>query len=120
MNLILQLILVIIGAGFTIVILRYAFSNTGKAKEAFITIDGTKLSSKKEVDEYELIYNSLEWIYQDESIIKDRKRRGINKFNLSFIEKLKNEGFKDLKTLMSHREDLKNLAEIFQSSNDIK
>ena len=60
MNLIFELILVIIGLGFTILILRYAFANGSKSKENFIAIDGTKFSSKKESDDYELGYKRTE------------------------------------------------------------
>ena len=113
-NLFLQLFLVLTGFTFTILFLRYIFSSQFKSKEVFIAIDGTKFKTSKLCDDYNYIYKQLDPLYQEEILIKARRKNELLGLKLSFINKIKSEGFSDLNTLISFKEDFKKLAEFFE------
>ncbi len=115
-NLFLQLLLVLLGLTFTIIILRYTLSGDSKSKQAFIAIDGSRFSSQKACDDYEEIYKLLECLYQEEALVKAKKNKEIIGLSLLFVDQIKSGGFSDLKTLISFQNDFKKLALLFDSN----
>ena len=111
-NLFVELLLVLVGLSFTILLLRYAFSSELKSKEVFTAIDGTRFSTEKSCSDYDYIYKNLEVLYQDDALSKARTRKQILGLRLSFVNQIKSGGFSDLKTLLSFKDDFPKLAEI--------
>ncbi len=113
----LGLFLVIVGLIFTIILLRYAFSNQAKSKETFIAVDGSKFNEKKLCEEYDYIYKRLEILYQEEALANARNKKKVIGLNITFVNQIKNNGFSDLKTLISFKEDFKKLAELLDTQD---
>ncbi len=108
---------VLVGLLSTGFLLRFIFSSSAKSKENFKAIDGTAFSSKKECIEYDFLYNKLEFIYNDNN--SSAQRRNIASLGLgsSFIKQLKSEGFSDLNSLISNKEQFRKLVELFDVSS---
>ena len=111
-NVFLELLLVLVGISFTILLLRYTFSSGLKSKEAFIAVDGTKFNTKKACEDYDYLYNNLVDLYQEEALSKARNRKQVLGLRLLFVNQLKSGGFQDLKTLISFKDDFLKLAEL--------
>ena len=111
-NFLVALSLILVGLTFTILILRYTLSGQSKLKEAFIAIDGTKFSTKKDCDNYDYLYKLMECLYQEEALTNARRSKEILGLRLLFVNQIKSGGFKDLKTLISFKDDFKKLAEL--------
>ncbi len=119
-NLVVELLLVLVGLAFTVLLLRYTFSSGLKSKGAFVASDGTKFPTKEACDDYDYIYKSLEDLYQEEALSKARNRRQILGLRLSFVNQIKDGGFQDLKTLISFKDDFKKLARLLDPKETIE
>ena len=101
----------------TVLILRYAFSSEKQVKESFIAIDGTKFSNQDSCNDYDNLYKKMECLYKEDSFSNSRNRKDILGLKLSFISKIKGEGFKALKTLLNCKDQFNKLVEILENSD---
>lgn len=111
-NLVLELFLVIVGLIFTTFLLRYTFSSDTKSKKAFLASDGTRFATQKDCDEYDYLLKRLGCLYEQEQTSNPRRNKKTLGMNSLFINKIKSEGFSDLKTLISFKNDFKKLVDL--------
>ena len=109
-------LLVIVGIIFTVLILRYAFSSQLNSREAFIAIDGTKFYNEKSFNEYDSLYKKLECLYQEELLDNVKNKKDILGLKLIFINNIRKDGFKDIKTLIDYKDDFAILAQILSNN----
>ncbi len=109
-------VVVLVGFLGTAVLLRMIFSNSTPAKEVFEALDGTKFSSKSKVNEYEFLYKRLQCIYEENSSSNKAKSKSILGLNSAFLKQIKTDGFPSINSLISNKEQFKNLVALFDLS----
>ena len=111
-DLFIELSLVFVGFLFTIFLLRYLLTSDKKEKKVFVAEDGTEFDNEKLCTEYNVVYKRLIRLYQDDSDIKTRKKKEVLGMKSLFLSKLKDEGFSDIKTLFTYKDDFKTLSDL--------
>tara|TARA_Y100001968_G_C19220694_1_gene649564 strand:- start:262 stop:591 length:330 start_codon:yes stop_codon:yes gene_type:complete len=81
-------------------------------KNNFISKDGTSFLKESDYIAYEDLFAKLECLYD----VKEQKK-GVSKLGLSsdFISNIKENGFKDLKILISYKKEFKLLNELLEN-----
>ena len=109
-------LVVLVGLVLTIGLLILIFSSLAKSKEAFQAIDGTRFSRKIDLNEYEFLYERLKVVYE-ENLASNQNNKNVKLgLNKSFIQQIKSEGFRDLNSLITNKDQFKKLAELFDVS----
>jgi len=109
-------LLVLVGVVLTALVLRFILSNSSKSKETFESIDGTRFVREKDLKEYEFLYERLKCLYEENpSGNKNRQNLKLG-LKVTFIQKLKSEGFSSLNLLISNKDQFKKLIELFDTS----
>ena len=80
------------------------------------SIDGTKFSNKKDLDEYEFLYERLKCLYAENTSANIRKQNAKLGLSLTFVQKLKDDGFANLNLLITNKEYFKKLVELLDVS----
>ena len=109
-------ILVLVGLLGTVFLLRAILSGSGKSKEVFEAVDGTKLSSKTELYEYEFLYERLKGIYEEKTSSNKSKSNISLGLNKKFLQQIKSTGFANPNELITNREQFKKLVELFDTT----
>ena len=113
-NLLLEALLVLVGLVFTIIFFRYLFFGSNFTRAVFTASDDSTFNSQEACDAYESLLKRISFLYEDESSTKNRSKKEISGMKPSFIKLLKEGGFKDLKTLVKYKDDLKKLVDLFE------
>ncbi len=93
---------------FLVFVLLVFFLLTNLKKENFVANDGSIFTSQYDLDLYhDLIIKTQPLFEPDETNSKSKTILGYDKI---FIANLKNDGFKDLKTLVKYRNQFKALS----------
>ena len=109
-------LVVLVGLLATSLLLRFILSSSGKPKELFESIDGTKFSRAKDLKEYEFLYERLKCLYEEKPSANQRKQNAKLGLTVTFINQLKTDGFANLNLLISNKDQFKKLAELFDVS----
>ncbi len=108
----LQFLVILIGLTFTVLIFGFLFSNGTNVKQSYIAIDGTKFSSEKDCDEYNLLFKRLGSIFdKDDRSSQSSKNRNLG-INPLFFVKLTEEGFSEFNILIKYKNDFIKFAEL--------
>ena len=79
-------------------------------KKSFIAEDGTVFANQSDLDVYQSLFDRTKDIF---SVVEDNgSSQSILGFDRSFLSKLTEEGFHDLKTLVLYREQFKSLSDL--------
>ena len=109
-------LVVLVGLLATGLLFRFIFSSSGKPKEVFEAIDGSKFFREKDLKEYEFLYERLKSLYEEKPSVNQRKQNSKLGLPETFIQQLKVDGFPNLNLLISNKEQFKKLAELLDSS----
>ncbi len=109
-------LVVLVGIVATGLFLRFILSSSGKSNEVFEAIDGTKFSRKQDLNEYEFLYERLRCLYEDNLSANQRNKNVNLGLSLSFIQQLRADGFSNLNSLISNKEQFKKLSNLFELS----
>ena len=94
-----------------VLLLLFLFKSTNK--KSYKADDGSVFESESDLNTYQVLYEKTKPMF---SIINDngssQEILGIQK---SFLTKLTGEGFKDLKTLVKYRKDIKLLSDLINT-----
>ena len=89
-------------------LLLFLFKNI--KKQSFIADDGSAFKNQLDLDLYQSLYNKTKPLFSTE--FDKATSQEILGFEKSFLIKLTSEGFKDLKSLVEYRSQLKLLSEL--------
>ncbi len=109
-------LVILFGLVTTVLLLRLIFSSSSTQKVSFESIDGTKFSNEKECNEYNFLYERLQFLYQEKSSSNQRKRNATLGLNLNFVKQLKTNGFSSLNSLIQNKDQFRKLAELLDAS----
>ena len=89
----------------------FLFKNINK--KSFTAEDGSSFSTQSELDSYQILYEKTKSLFLVDN------NDGLNNQNLgfdkSFLTKLTNEGFPDLKTLFKYRIQIKSISDLINT-----
>ena len=103
-----QFVAIAIGGVFLTALCLFFLLREQKSIQA---VDGTRFSSEEACRAYEEVLERINTLYLN---IGKKPTRDMNLgFHPDFLTLLKNEGFKEVKTLMTYRDDFKRLVELF-------
>ena len=105
----LQSVLIACG-GILLTVATFILVFRQEPRNVFEASDGTRFNTEEACSSYESAFEKLKPLY-DESTSNLDKSFG---FNTGFLELLKTSGFKDLTTLLSYRDDIRKLVEIYE------
>ena len=95
---------------FSIVVLLLIFLKSVN-KKSFVADDGAAFENKYDLDLYNTLYEKTKPLF---SFVEDNdSSQDFLGFEKSFLNKLRNEGFQDLKTLVMYRKQFKLLSDLF-------
>tara|TARA_Y100001968_G_scaffold314291_1_gene339480 strand:- start:929 stop:1315 length:387 start_codon:yes stop_codon:yes gene_type:complete len=106
-------LVVLVGLLTTILLLRFILGSSSNLKEVFHAVDGTKFSRKKDLKEYEFLYERLKYIYEENPLTNQSKQNTKLGLTVNFIQQLKADGFANPNLLISNKEQFKKLVELF-------
>ncbi len=109
-------VVVLVGLVATALFLAFIFSSSGKPKEVFEAVDGTKFSSKTDLNEYEFLYERLKVLYDEKSSSNQNNKNANLGLNKTFIKQIKADGFANLNLLISNKDQFKKLVKLFDIS----
>ena len=84
-------------------------------KKSFIADDGSVFSNKSDLDLYQALYDKTKSLF----LLNDQQNSSdtILGFEYSFLVKLTDKGFKDLKTLVIYRKQIKLLSDLINTQS---
>ena len=82
-------------------------------KKSFTAEDGSIFSNQDDLDSYHALYEKTKSLFLSDN--QDSSNIPILGFEKSFLTKLNNEGFKDLKTLFKYRKQIKTLSDLINT-----
>jgi len=113
-----QLALVVGGLTFTILVFRYLFSSASPTtNKTFTAIDGTLFSDQKECQEYNFLFEKLGFLFDKEFFAGNKSKKDLLGMKPLFIQTIKESGFKDLKILISFKDDFKIFSELLNTAS---
>tara|TARA_B100000945_G_scaffold37527_1_gene25378 strand:- start:545 stop:877 length:333 start_codon:yes stop_codon:yes gene_type:complete len=81
--------------------------------KSFIADDGSVFENQSDLDVYQNLYKKTKTLF---SVVEDNpSREEFLDFEPSFIAKIKTEGFKDFKTIVKYRIQLKKLSDLINT-----
>ena len=89
----------------------FLFKSTNK--KSFTADDGSIFSNQSDLDLYQKLYEKTKSLFLVDN--QDISNTPILGFDKSFLTKLNNEGFKDLKTLFKYRKQIKLLSDLINT-----
>jgi hypothetical protein len=94
-----------------VVLILFLFKNT--TKKSFIADDGSVFDTQSDLELYQCLYDKTKPLFSCDD--ENGATQAILGFQKSFLIKLTNEGFPDLKTLLKYRKQLKSLSDLINS-----
>ena len=82
-------------------------------KKSFTAEDGSVFASQSDLDLYQTLYEKTKPLFYPEE--QPNSSQLILGFEQIFLSKLRNDGFKDLKTLVKYRKQFKLLSELINT-----
>ena len=109
-------VFVLVGLVLTILLLIFIFSSLTKSKETFKAVDGTSFSRKIDLNEYEFLYARFKCLYEETVSSNQNNKNEKLGLNKRFVQQIKADGFLNLNSLITNKEQFKKLAELFDVS----
>jgi len=108
MTLIAIVLIVLLVVVFLLLFLFKSFN-----KKSFIAKDGSSFTKQSDLDLYQTLYEKTQPLFLVDN--HDGSSNQILGFDKSFLTKLTNEGFPDLKTIFKYRKQIKLLSDLINT-----
>ena len=92
-------------------LLLYLFRSV--EKKSFLAIDGSSFKNQYDLELYERLYEKTKPLFSD--IETNASNQSLLGFDKSFLNKLKTDGFNDLKTLVNYRKQFQSLSDLINT-----
>tara|TARA_B100001250_G_scaffold395789_1_gene401081 strand:- start:1393 stop:1725 length:333 start_codon:yes stop_codon:yes gene_type:complete len=95
------------------IVVLLLFLIRGVEKKEFLATDGSSFKNQNDLELYERLYEKTKPLFSD--VETNSTNQSLLGFDKSFLSKLRNDGFDDLKTIVNYRKQFQLLSDLIKS-----